>query len=303
MKRVLILDDSLTVRMDLDEAFQAASWSTILCASASEAREALRQAGCDCIILDVVLPDGSGLDLLRELKSNTTTAEVPVMLLSGEEEIADQIKGMTIKPEAYVGKPYDRHYAVSQAEGLVLAQNDKPGGPKTILIVDDSATYRHELANQLRKDDYTLVLASSGAEALEVLQVRPVDCILLDVVMPEISGDVVCQRIKASPAWRLIPVVMLTGREDAEAMIESFNAGADDYVPKSSDFAVLRARLRAQLRRRQFEDETLRIREELQKKEFEAAQAKAVSESEQRMQMAMQINRSFAFEWETSRIG
>jgi PAS domain S-box-containing protein len=118
--------------------------------------------------------------------------------------------------------------------------------------------------------------------------------------MPEMPGHVVCRQIKASPALRLIPVVMLTGREDSEAMIESFDAGADDYVPKSSDFAVLRARLRAQLRRRQFEDETLRIREELQKKEFEAAQARAVSESEQRMQMALQINRSFAFEWEPS---
>src|SRR5512133_1831376 len=157
MKRILILDDSLTVRMDLNEAFQAAGWSTLLCASAAEALKALSQTACDCIMLDVVLPDGNGLDLMRELKSNHLTARVPVMLLSGEAEIAGQIKGLAIKPDAYVGKPYDRAEAVSQAARLAAARIDRSHTAETILVVDDSATYRHELANQLRKDNYDLV--------------------------------------------------------------------------------------------------------------------------------------------------
>jgi signal transduction histidine kinase/HPt (histidine-containing phosphotransfer) domain-containing protein len=147
-----------------------------------------------------------------------------------------------------------------------------------VLIVDDSPTFLHALADQLQDDHYDVVLAGSGEEALDLLQVQPVDCILLDLLMPEMSGQETCQRIKASPAWRSIPVVMLTAREDREAVIESFNAGADDFVPKSSDFSVLRARLVAQLRRREFEEENRRIHEQLHQQEIEIAEAHAARE-------------------------
>ena len=107
---------------------------------------------------------------------------------------------------------------------------------------------------------------------------QPVECILLDLVMPGLSGHEVCRRIKGTPAWRDIPLIMLTALEEQAAMIESINAGADDYITKSADFEVLKARLRAQLRRKHFEDEHRRIREELLHKEMEAAEGRAARE-------------------------
>jgi len=286
MRKVLIIDDSLTVRMDLDEAFQAASWATVMCSSGSAAREALWQEQFDCIILDVLLPDTSGPDLLAELRRHPATAGIPVILLSTEAEVAGQLKGLAVGADDYAGKPYDRERVVSQARQLAgrTGGSEPPPARATILAVDDSLTYLNALAEQLHKDNYSVVLARSGPEALALLQARPVDCILLDLMMPEMSGDEVCRRIKASPAWRFIPVVMLTGMGENEAIVESFNAGADDYVPKTSDFPVLRVRLRAQIRRRQFEEETRRTREQLHQKDFEVAQAKAAAEAARQWQ-------------------
>ena len=117
--------------------------------------------------------------------------------------------------------------------------------------------------------------ARSGEEALELLAAQPVDCILLDLMMPGMGGRETCRRIKAAPETREIPLIMLTASEDREAMIDGLATGADDFIAKSSDFAVLKARVRAQLRRKQFEDEQRRIREELLRSELEATEARA----------------------------
>ncbi len=277
--------------MDLDEAFRAASWATVTCSSASAARDALRGGQFDCIILDVLLPDASGLDLLSEIRANRATAGIPVILLSPEAEVAGQLGELGVRANEYAGKPYDREQVVVRAKQLA----ESGGGSEarrteaTILAVDDSPTYLHMVAEELREDNYNVVTASSGSEALALLQGRAVDCILLDLMMPEMSGDEVCRRIKASPAWRSIPVVMLTGLGESEAILESFNAGADDYVPKSSDFPVLRVRLRAQLRRREFEEETRRAHEQLQQRDFEVAQAKAAGEAARQWQATFDI--------------
>jgi DNA-binding response OmpR family regulator len=410
---VLIVDDSLTVRMDLSEAFTAAGFRLLLCATAAEAREVLSRGPVDAIVLDVLLPDANGVDLLNEIRSTPEGSVVPVVMLSSEAEIKDRILGIRTGADEYVGKPYDAGYLVARVgelvrarrpvdattilviddsltyraalreafegashvvveaasgeEGLRLAGTHRPDaivvdgvlpgmdgatvirhlrldaalrdvpcllltgsdarhaelraldagadafvrkgddldvilarlaamlrrspvrpqgldetkslrGLKKILAVDDSLTYLHSLADALKDEGYDVILAHSGEEALELLAVQPVDCILLDLLMPGLSGQETCERIKAAPAVRDIPLVMLTALDDRDAMIQGLAAGADDYLSKSSELEVLKARVRAQIRRKQFEDENRRIREELLGKELEAAEARAARE-------------------------
>jgi len=82
--RVLIVDDSLTVRMDIGEVLQSAGFDTVLCADLRSAREALALEGSVLIVLDILLPDGDGLDFLEELRSSPATVQIPVLLLSTE---------------------------------------------------------------------------------------------------------------------------------------------------------------------------------------------------------------------------
>jgi light-regulated signal transduction histidine kinase (bacteriophytochrome) len=96
--------------------------------------------------------------------------------------------------------------------------------------------------------------------------------------MPGLSGQETCLRIKASPVWRDIPLLMLTALEERDALLEGINAGADDYITKSNRFEVLMARLKAQLRRCQFEDENRSFRERLLRKEMEALEVQAIRE-------------------------
>ena len=106
-----------------------------------------------------------------------------------------------------------------------------------------------------------MILARSGEEALQLLAVQKVDCILLDLVMPGLSGEETCRLIKSREETKDIPVMVLTARKDEEVVISCLQAGADDFVPKSADFDILTARLRAQIRRKQFQEETRRIRQ------------------------------------------
>ncbi|HKP94950.1 MAG TPA: response regulator [Fibrobacteria bacterium] len=411
--RALIVDDSITVRMDLKDSLEEAGFAASLCATAAAARDALSRNAFDLIILDVLLPDADGMGLLREIKSNPAWNAAPVMLLSSEDDVRDRIRGLKTGADEYLGKPYDRAQVVSRARALLrrgkpevrgkplvlmiddsatfreamrevlekagydvaqavsgeeglgrtadlrpdalivdgvlpgmegvevirsirsdaalrrtpcllltatLERKDelraleagadlfaykdedkdvilakltvllRPGrapvqdnaasllGPKRVLAVDDSFTYLGELSEKLRQDGYDVVSARSGEEALDLLAYQKVDAILLDVVMPGLSGEEVCRRIKSNPAWRDTPLIMLTSLEDRGALLNGINAGADDYITKSSRFEVLQARLNAQLRRRQFEDENRRFREDLMRREMEALEVQAVRE-------------------------
>jgi putative two-component system response regulator len=124
-----------------------------------------------------------------------------------------------------------------------------------ILIVDDEFGARTALAALLRREGWDVKDASDGATALELCATFRPDLILLDILMPGMSGFEVCRRIKATPETRLTPVVLITGLSNTEDRIEGINAGADDFLSKPIDFNELLARTRSLLRLKQFTDE------------------------------------------------
>ncbi|MBP1154664.1 MULTISPECIES: response regulator transcription factor [unclassified Paenibacillus] len=117
---------------------------------------------------------------------------------------------------------------------------------KTILIVDDEAKIREVVASYLRKEGYLTIEAGSGSEALELAEKGNLDFIILDLMLPDISGEEVCRRVRRfSP----IPVLMLTAKSSGTSKINGLSLGADDYLVKPFDPNELTARVRAILRR------------------------------------------------------
>lgn len=424
---ILIVDDSLTVRMDLAETFERSGFEPLCCSTVAEANRVLSGRTVDAVILDLLLPDGDGLEVLKEIRASDSSG-APVLMLSTEADVKDRVRGLQTGADDYVGKPYDTSYVVAKIrellrqrskesshsttvlviddslsfrsslqilferagymvftaesgeeglraaadlrpdavivdgvlpgiDGLTVirrlrldaalrgtpcvlltasedrdaelraldagadafvrkdaeidvvlaklsavlrsAENKKPVGPsesllgpKRILAVDDSPTYLEEVSCMLRTDGYEVIPVVSGEDALELLSVQPVDCVLLDLVMPGLGGQETCRRIKETPIFREVPVIILTSIEDDNAMILALGSGADDYLSKSAEREVLQARIRAQLRRKQYEDENRRYRAEIHRSEMEAAEARIAREvAETRASMADELER------------
>ncbi|HJW60529.1 MAG TPA: response regulator, partial [Actinomycetota bacterium] len=132
-----------------------------------------------------------------------------------------------------------------------------------LLIADDEPAVRALVHVTLEGDEYEILEAADGVEALEVARDEAPRLVLLDIMMPRLDGLEVCRQLKADPDTSDIVVVMLTAQAQDRDRDQGLAAGADDYIQKSGEFVVLKARVRAQIRRKQFEDENRRIREEL----------------------------------------
>jgi len=404
MSTILIVDDSVAVRVDLAEALDSAGFHTTVCATIAEARTALRSQPIALAILDLQLPDGDGIELLGQIRKDFTLGELPVLLLSTEAEVKHRIRGLRSGANDFVGKPYDTYHVIARIrqligappvrdlvlmidssaefctalsgaltgigfvtatagdgnEGLQLAATVRPtaividsalpdmdgasvirrlrldpglrttpcllltGGagkdaevraleagadgflrkddidlivarvravlrsvgplrgdtssllaPKRILAVDDDPEYRSVLGDCLRKRGYDVVHAASGEEAIDLLAVQSVDCILLDRAMAGIGGIETCRRLKASAVVRDTPLIILTASAQRDAVIEGLGAGADDFLSKGNGFEVLSARIQAQIRRKQNEDEQRKVRDQLLRSEIDASEARA----------------------------
>jgi len=117
---------------------------------------------------------------------------------------------------------------------------------QTLLLVDDEPTNLRVLRTILQ-DDYRLLFAKSGEEALQLVQQQQPDLILLDVMMPGMTGYDVCARLKASPATQRLPVIFVTALKDEVDETKGFAVGAVDYITKPVSPAVVRARVKTHL--------------------------------------------------------
>ncbi|MCB9727056.1 MAG: response regulator [Deltaproteobacteria bacterium] len=276
-RRILVIDDSPTYRNQVKDALQAAGYQVYQAGTGEEGLAMLTELRPDAIVVDGVLPGVDGATVVHRVKSDLSLRRTPCLLLTAAERTEDELRSLEAGADAYVRKSEDLEVLLARVAALLRrTRSETPHtmpsllGPKRLLAIDDSPTYLHTLGDQLRSEGYETILASSGEEGLAVLAERPVDGILLDLMMPGLSGEETCRRIKQDPELRDIPLMILTARDERDAMIQGINAGADDYIAKSADFDVLKARLRAQLRRKHFEDENRRIREQLVRREAEA---------------------------------
>lgn len=121
--------------------------------------------------------------------------------------------------------------------------------PGTILVVDDQEIIRELLERLLRSSGHTVLSASSGAKALALLRVNPVDLIMLDMMMPGMSGIEVLQHIKSNPTTAPVPVIVISADSDVERIVTCLNMGAEDYIVKPFNSVVLDARVVACLER------------------------------------------------------
>ncbi len=245
---ILIVDDSITVRMDLKDAFEGAGFVTTLCSTLESAREACQTGGFDLAILDVMLPDGDGIDFLRELKATPATAQLPVLLLSTEGEVRDRMRGLKTGADDYVGKPYNTAQMIGRAHELMSQRQLQPRMRPLILVVDDSPTFIGAIRDELEEAGYDVAEAASAEEGLRQISDQP-DAVIIDQIMPGMDGIELVRQLRADSALRRLPCLLLTASEQREDELRALEAGADAFTQKQAGIPVVLAKLSALLRK------------------------------------------------------
>jgi DNA-binding response OmpR family regulator len=277
---VLIVDGATAFSGELSAALGDAGYATTVAATGSEGLRLAATLRPAAIVVDGGMPDVDATSVVRRLRLDPGLRTTPCLLLTAADARDTEVRALEAGADGVIRKDdvgliVARVRAVLRSAAAPRREAEGMLAPKRLLVVDDDPEYRGLMASRLRKRGYDVEQAGSGEEAIDVLGAHGVDCILLDRSMAGIGGIETCRRVKSSPVTRDIPLIFLTASEQREAVLEGLGAGADDFVSKASGFDVVSARIQAQIRRKQVEDEQRAMRDQLLRSELEASEARA----------------------------
>jgi two-component system, NtrC family, sensor kinase len=281
--RIVVVEDSETQAFRLCQLLQEQGWEVSVAGAAEAALAALGDPLPDLILCDYNLPGMRGDEFCRRIRMNLNTRGIPILMMTASAPDTAEIQSLESGADGYVSKSENPQILLLRIrvllreapQAVILSPTDSAFRSARILTVDDSPTYLAFLTSELRKQGYDVEGAGSGPEGLIGVATQNFDCVLVDLQMPEMDGIEVCRRIAAmrSTVESLPAVIILTDSQDKGDMNRGFEAGADDFVGKASDLAVLRARIQALIRRRLFQDENSRVVKEIKTRELDMLQA------------------------------
>jgi adenylate cyclase len=137
-------------------------------------------------------------------------------------------------------------------------------GNGALLVVDDNDLNRDLLARHLERQGHRVRMAADGRQALEIIRIEHLDLVLLDIMMPEMDGFEVLQRLKSHQDWRNLPVIMISALDEMESVVRCIEMGAEDYLPKPFDPILLKARIGACLEKKRLHDREIEHLRQLQ---------------------------------------
>jgi len=142
---------------------------------------------------------------------------------------------------------------------------EAPESPARVLVVDDVELNRSMLSRRLEKRGFDVELAEGGNEALQKIEESAFDIVLLDIMMPEVSGYDVLQEVRKDKTPLELPIIMATAKDQGEDVVSAFKMGANDYITKPIDFPVALARIETQLSRKRAMEKSRRLASELER--------------------------------------
>ncbi|MBN9353257.1 MAG: response regulator, partial [Hyphomicrobium denitrificans] len=204
---LLIVEDDPRYAKILIDAARETGFKAIVCYRGVDALSIATDYNPTAISLDIHLPDVLGWSVLSQLKHNPLTRHIPVQVVTLDD---DRHHGLARGAFSYLTKPLEAD-ALKSALRRIAEFAKTPR--KRLLIVDDDSAERMSIAELLKNDDVEIFSAADGADALKQLRENPIDCVVLDLKLPDMSGFEILEQMCGSPAMRDIPVVVFTGRE------------------------------------------------------------------------------------------
>ncbi len=252
-QRLLIVEDDADLRASLRELLARDGLTIVAVGSVDEARQALAGDPFDCVVTDLALTDGSGDALLEQIARGHGASAPPVIVYTGrslgreqEQRLRRFSRSIIIKGARSPERLLDEvtlflHSVEAQLPGdqqRLLAEarrRDNALDGRHVLLVEDDVRNIFALSSVLEPLGARLEIARNGREALEMLDRRSFDLVLMDIMMPEMDGLEAMRRIRAQPRLAELPIIALTAKVMRDDRQRCFDAGANDYIAKPID--------------------------------------------------------------------
>jgi HAMP domain-containing protein/CheY-like chemotaxis protein/signal transduction histidine kinase len=267
-KRLLVVEDDKAEQLGITELLGSDDVDIITTGTGAGALKLLREEPCDCVVLDLRLPDMSGFDVLVVLRADEKLSDVPVVVFTGRELSAEEDATLHTMARSIVVKGVESPERLLDETALFLHRivadlpperqrmlerlnsSDEDLVGRTVLLVDDDARNIFALSSVLERRGMRVLTATTGSEAIELVESTPdLAIVLMDIMMPEMDGYQTMQVIRAKPRFRRLPIVALTAKAMKGDREKCLEAGASDYLAKPVNTEQLLSALRIWLHR------------------------------------------------------
>jgi CheY-like chemotaxis protein/HAMP domain-containing protein/signal transduction histidine kinase len=267
-RRLLVVEDNTAEQLSIRELLGHHDIEIVNAGTGQEALDILRQGACDCVVLDLRLPDMSGFEVLERMRGEEALADVPVVVFTGRELSANEDAQLHTMARSIVVKGVESPERLLDETALFLHRvfSDLPAEKqrmlerlnssdedligRTVLLVDDDARNIFALSSVLERRGMQVLTATTGREAIELIEQTPgLAIVLMDIMMPEMDGYQTIENIRGNPAYRRLPIIALTAKAMKGDREKCLEAGASDYLAKPVNTEQLLSALRMWLHR------------------------------------------------------
>lgn len=223
-KTILIVDDEPAAVTMISGYLAGEGYNTITATSGKEALKLARSHHPFAITLDIIMPETDGWEVLQELKLNPGTADIPVIIISIS---GDQKTGLALGAVGYITKPVNKDVLISEIFKISGMQTS------SVMIVDDNEIDRKETARIIQNEGIKAIVADGGPQCLQLLKKALPDVIVLDLMMPDIDGFEVLERIRNRPDTVALPVVVVTAKDLTDEDRRKLTGNVSSILAKS----------------------------------------------------------------------
>ena len=254
VKHMLVVEDDESQRQAIIDLIGNGDAQVTAVASAEEGLEALAKQEFQCLVLDLMLPDMSGIEMTEKIKQQPELVNLPIIVYTGKEIDPEEETRLNAVAETIIVKNVKSPERLLDETALFLHrveanlpeskrqmlqqvhENDPQLAGRKILIVDDDVRNIFTLTSVFEAHDSVTLYAESGKQALEVLQNNDdIELVLMDIMMPEMDGYEAMRRIRQMPEISDIPIIAVTAKAMREDRQKCLDAGASDYIVKPVD--------------------------------------------------------------------
>ena len=267
-KRLLVVEDNPAEQLSIKELLGYDDIDVKLVSTGGDALDIMQNEPCDCVVLDLSLPDMSGFDVLERLGDTPTLSDLPVVVFTGKELSPEEDARLRTLARSVVVKGVESPERLLDETALFLHRvvadlpvekqkmlerlhhSDDALVGRKVLVVDDDVRNIFALSSVLERRGMTVLTAGTGREAIATLESTPdIAIVLMDIMMPETDGYETMQVIRQNAAFRRLPIVALTAKAMKGDREKCLEAGASEYLAKPVNTEQLLSALRVWLHR------------------------------------------------------